>query len=195
MKVVLVSYSLTGNNDALASSIASELAAEHVRMTESKVRTMGMIALDRLLSRTPRVSPAVENADGYDVAIFVGPVWMGRVAAPLRAYLRHIRRRPVRYAFVSVSGGADGPNLGLAGDLSKRTGRAPAAVIDLHVVDLLPPSPKPTRQNTESYCLTDQDVRNMTETVLKSLREAAIVEGIGIQRARAVGSVPGRGSF
>lgn len=194
MKAVLVSYSLTGNNDALAAGIAAGLAAEHIRITEPRARTMGMIALDRLFGRTPRVSPAVESMDGYDLALFVGPVWMGRVAAPLRAHLRHLRRRPVRYVFVSVSGGADGPNLGLAGDLSKRTGRAPAAVIDLHIVDLLPPNPKPTRKETEDYHLTEQDVRDMTGIVTESLREAGIAEEIGMQRARGAGPMPGRGS-
>lgn len=194
MKLVLVSYSLTGSNDALAAGIAAELAAEHVRITEPRVQTMGMIALDRLLSRTPRVSPAVESTDGYDIVLFVGPVWIGRVAAPLRAHLRHLRRRPVRYAFISVSGGADGPNLGLARDLSKRTGKAPAAVIDLQIVNLLPPSPKPTRQETDNYRLKEQDVRSMTGTIMKNLRAAGIVEETGMQRARVAEPVPGRGS-
>lgn len=194
MKTVLVSYSLTGNNDALAAGIAAELAAEHIRVTEPRVRTMGMIALDRLFGRTPRVTPAVECMDGCDLALFVGPVWMGRVAAPLRAHLRHLRRMPVRYAFVSVSGGADGPNLGLAGDLRKRAGRAPAAVIDLHIVDLLPPNPKPTRKETEDYRLTEQDVRSMTGIVTKSLREAGIVEETGVERARGTEPAHGRWS-
>lgn len=193
MKTVLVSYSLTGNNDALAASIAAELGADHVRIVEPRVRTIGMIALDRLLGRTPKVSPAVDRTDGYDLVLFVGPVWMGRVAAPLRANLRHLRRSAERYAFVSVSGGANGPNLGVAGDLSKRTKRAPAAVIDLHIVDLLPQNPKPTRQDTEEYRATEKDVKKMTEIVVKNLRDAGIVEGMVAWNGRALDAAPGRG--
>jgi hypothetical protein len=194
MRTVLVSYSLTGNNDALAASIAAELGSEHIRIVEPRVRTLGMIALDRLFGRTPKVSPAAGRTDGYDLVLLVGPVWMGRVAAPLRANLRHLRRSAGRYAFVSVSGGADGPNLGVAGDLTKRTKRAPAAVIDLQIVDLLPRDPKPTRQDTEDYRVTQKDVKRMTEIVVEKLRDAGIVEGVDARRGRTSGAASGRGS-
>jgi len=49
MKMVMVSYSMTGNNDALAANIAAELGIERVRITEPKVRTSARIALDMLL--------------------------------------------------------------------------------------------------------------------------------------------------
>ncbi|MCK4731406.1 MAG: flavodoxin family protein, partial [Methanophagales archaeon] len=55
MKVTVISYSLTGNNEALAASIASEISAEHIRITESKPRTNVTIALDMLFNRTPKV--------------------------------------------------------------------------------------------------------------------------------------------
>jgi hypothetical protein len=142
MKMVMVSYSMTGNNDALAANIAAELGIERVRITEPKVRTSARIALDMLFNRTPKVCPAVKTADGYDPILFVGPVWMGHVAAPLRANLKHLRGGPSRYAFISISGGADGPNPSLVRDLTKMTGRAPAALIDLHIADLLLSDPK-----------------------------------------------------
>jgi len=195
MKMVMVSYSMTGNNDALAANIAAELAIERVRITEPKVRTMAEIALDMLFNRTPKVSPAVETVDGYDLILFVGPVWMGHVAAPLRANLKHLKGNPVQYAFTSISGGADGSNPGLVGDLTKRTGKAPATLIDLHIADLLPSDPKPTRQETQDYHLRDQDVKQLTNIILKNLREAKIVEGIELQRTRRLDPTPGRGSF
>ncbi len=53
MQTIVISYSLTGNNDALATSIATELVAKHIKIIESKPRTNGTIALDMLFNRTP----------------------------------------------------------------------------------------------------------------------------------------------
>ena len=157
MKVV--SYSLTGNNEALAASLAAELAAEHIKITESKARTMGTIILDMLFKRTPRVSPIPDKVEDNDLVLFVGPVWMGQVATPLRACFKHLKGRIGQYGFIAISGGADGANLKLAGELKKRAGKEPSALIDLHIADLLPPDPKPGRKETS------------TSTIVKTLRE------------------------
>lgn len=172
MKITVISYSLTGNNEALAASIASEFSAEHISITEPKPRTNATIALDMLFNRTPKVNPMVNNVEDSDMVIFVGPVWMGQVAAPLRAYFKHLKTSLNQYAFISISGGADGPNPKLARELSKRVGKKPAAVINPHIVDLLPSDPKPTREDTSAYRLTDEDVRSLTNEIVKTLREA-----------------------
>lgn len=175
-KVKVISYSMTGNNDAIATNIAAELAAEHIKLTEPKPRTNGTIALDMLFGRTPMVNQRLDNVGDTDLVVIVGPVWLGQVAAPLRSYLRQLRGRPGQYAFCSISGGADGPNPKLAGDLTKRVGKAPAAVVDLHIADLLPADPKPTRAITSAYRLTDADIQSLTGTIVKALRETAIPE-------------------
>jgi NADPH-dependent FMN reductase. len=72
-----------------------------------------------LFNRTPKVNPIADKVEDNDLVIFVGPVWMGQVAAPLRAYFKHLKGRLDQYAFVSISGGADGPNPKLAGELKK----------------------------------------------------------------------------
>lgn len=172
MKVTVISYSLTGNNEALAASIASEFSARHIRIKESKPRTIATIALDMLFNRTPKVNPVVNNVEDNDMVIFVGPVWMGHVASPLRAYFKHLKTNLNQYAFVSISGGADGENPKLAGELIKRVGKEPVALIDLHIADLLPSDPKPTREITSAYRLNDEDVRSLTNKIVKTLQEA-----------------------
>ena len=177
---VVVSYSLTGNNDALAASIASAFQAEHIRITEARPRTNGTIALDMLFNRTPKVNTEVDSVKDSDFVIFVGPVWMGHVASPLRACFKRLKDRLGRYAFVSISGGADGPNPKLADELKKRVGKEPVALIDLHIADLLPSDQKPTREDTSSYQLTEKDVRALTDTIgrtLQSTLEALELEG------------------
>jgi hypothetical protein len=170
MKIIVVSYSLTGNNDALATSIAAELAAEHIKISESKPRTMRTIILDLLFNRTPKVNLMADKIADKDLVLFVGPVWIGQVATPLRAYFKRLKARLGQYGFISISGGADGPNPKLAGELLTRMGKEPSALINLLIADLLPPDPKPVRKVTSAYRLTDKDVKSLTRSVMKILR-------------------------
>jgi multimeric flavodoxin WrbA len=171
MKIAVVSYSLTGNNEALANSVAEEFSAEHMKITKPKPRTMGSIILDLIFNRTPQVQPIPERLGKYDLILFFGPIWIGQVATPLRAYLKHLKKNLRRYAFISISGGADGPNPKLAGELKKRVGTEPVALIDLHIADLLPSDPKPTREDTSAYRLNNGDIKKFTDTIVKTVRD------------------------
>ena len=171
MKAIVMSYSLTGNNKALAGSIARELGVEHLSIEEPKGRTNGAIAADLLLGRTPRVTPAAGAVEGREMVIFVGPVWMGHVATPFRSFFKRLKRDPIPYAYVSISGGALGPNPKLAKELKKRVGTAPAALIDMHIADLLPAGTKPNMKDTGEYQVTDGDIKRLTETMVPALRK------------------------
>jgi hypothetical protein len=177
MSTLAVSYSLTGNNNALAASLAAACGAQHVRVTEAKPRKMGTIALDMLFGRTPKVAPLAERACDFDAVIFVAPVWMGSVASPLRGAFRQYAPTIGQYAFVSLSGGADGPSSNqatLPADLAKRLGKAPAALVDLHISDLLPAEPKPERKDTSAYRASEDDLLALTKTALTALRGAGL---------------------
>lgn len=167
MKIKIVSFSLTGNNEALADSVSKELSAEHIRIFEPKPRTMGSVILDIFFNRTPQVKPTPESIKQYDLILFFGPIWMGQIATPLRPYLKHLKTYPHKYAFVSISGGADSTNPKLAAELKKRTGADPTSLIDLHIADLLPANPKPTRKDTSAYRINGDDIKKMTNTIVK----------------------------
>ncbi len=171
MKAMIMSYSLTGNNQDLAESLAQRLGAEHVRITEPKSRKTGKIVLDILFKRTPKINMPLENAEAYDLVLFVGPVWMGHVATPFRACFEQLAPTLGDYGFISISGGADGPNPNLAEELEERLGRKPTCLIDLHIADLLPSDPKPTRDDTMAYRIKEQDVKHLTDTVVARLGE------------------------
>lgn len=148
MKIAVISYSYTGNNENLAGSVAKELSAEHIKISETKSRAMGTIVSDMIFNRTPAVRPAPDIMNQYDLVLFSAPIWMGHVAAPLRAYFKYLKLHPHRFGFLSISGGADGANLKLADEIRKRTGEEPAILLDLHIADLLPSEPKPARKDT-----------------------------------------------
>jgi hypothetical protein len=170
MKTIVISYSWTGNNKKLAARLAAELAAEHVEIAEPKRRTMGAIVLDVLLNRTPKIVMPVESVEAYDWVLFCGPVWMGQVAAPFRACFKQLGSDIAQYAFISISGGADGPNPKLAEELEDRLGQEPACVIDLHIADLLPADPKPARKDTMGYRITESDVKRLADQAVEQLQ-------------------------
>jgi hypothetical protein len=171
MKAIVISYSLTGNNDILATSIAKELAAEHIKITESKQRTTGTIFFDLIFNRTPNIDFLPDKITEKELVILVGPIWMGHVATPLRKYFSYLKNRPNRYAYVSISGGAIDSNPKLGEELKKRIGKVPLALIDWHIADLLPSNPKPTTKETSSYHLNDNDIKSLTEKTVKILRK------------------------
>jgi multimeric flavodoxin WrbA len=175
MNYIVISYSLTGNNAALAKGIVAEFAAEHIIITEPKPRNTAAIIFDMIFNRTPKVNPDVAKVaaqvSDQDLVILMGPVWMGQAASPLRACFKQLHARLGKYAFVSLSGGAMGPNSKLADDLKKRIGKEPAALIDLHIADLLPSEPKPTMKDTGAYRINEKDAKSLTARIVQILRE------------------------
>ncbi len=145
------------------------MSAEHVQINEQKQRTMGTIILDMLFNRTPDVYPAPDIMEKYDIIIFFGPIWMGLVASPIRPYLNYLKEHPQKYGFVSISGGADGSNPKLEDELKKLTGVEPITLIDLHIANLLPSNPKPSRKVTSAYCLNDKDVEALSNKITQTL--------------------------
>jgi flavodoxin len=171
MKTIVISYSQTGNNNKLACAIAKNLTANHIKIAEPKPRTFLAIGLDTLLNRTPKINSFDVNFEDFDMVIFVSPVWMGQVASPLRAVFRLAKSKVKQYAFVSLSGGADGPNTKLENELKSRIGVKPQKVINFLIAELLPQNPKPTRQQTEDYRLDDEVAIELSEKIVYSLKK------------------------
>jgi len=171
MNITVVSYSFTGNNRALAASVARELGARHIDLACSQIKSMMSTALSML--GAPRVKPAPEAMEGCDLVLFVAPVWMGHVAAPLRTYLRHLKKLPRRYGFLSVSGGgAEGGNVNLAAELERRAGAKPAVVVDLPLTPFLSPAKdKAEGKDLMTYRVSEADLAQLTDTAVKQIRE------------------------
>lgn len=171
MKAIIISYSYTGNNEALAEAVATDLSAEHIKVATSKNMTMMTLLTDMLFFRTPKVKPAVDMIGDYDIILFFGPVWMGQVASPLRAYLAYLKRHPKPYGFISISGGADGGNPKLSGELLKRTGKSPILLLDQHLSELLPTSSQVTRKETSSYKINETDLKKLSSQTLEKIKK------------------------
>lgn len=171
MNIAVVSYSLTGNNDRYAESVAAGLSAEHIRVQPKKPVTYCTLTFDLLFQRSPAVEPNAISLRRFDLLVFVAPVWMGLVASPLRVYLAALKKHPRPYCFLSISGGADSDNPKVAAELAKRTGHKPAFVLDQYIRELLPAEPAPTRDDTSKYQLTQADCAQITKRALERMQK------------------------
>ncbi|MFZ5941248.1 MAG: NAD(P)H-dependent oxidoreductase [Bacteroidota bacterium] len=163
MKTVVISYSYTGNNAVLAAELAARLGARHVEVRETKNRTLFTIILDVLFNRRPGVEVDLSEAGSADHVIFVAPVWLGAVAAPMRAVFDRLREKVKVYSLVSFSAGADGPNTGLEKDLVRRMGRRPVLVLNPLITEFLPADPIPTRKELDAYRLNERVAARLAE--------------------------------
>ncbi len=76
MNAAIVSYSFTGRNNRLAGLVSQQLKLEHIKINETKQRTIMTAAWDVMLGRKPKVLPEPGVIDKYDMVIFFSPVWM-----------------------------------------------------------------------------------------------------------------------
>lgn len=172
MKTAVISYSLTGNNKALAASIAQKLGAQHIEVTEPKKRTMMTIVFDLMFNKCPKTVPSSDVVSDYDNIVLVGPVWMSCFASPLRCYIKQVKKLDKDYSYVSISGGADHDNPKLINDIVKWAGKNPRKLIDLHISDLLPKEVTPTREMTSEYKINEAEVAALSEQAAKELVQA-----------------------
>ncbi len=171
MKIIVVSYSYTGNNEILAEGVARQLSAKHIKITVQKPMTIGTIIMDMVFARTPRVHPSPDILRQYDLVLFFGPVWIGQLASPLRGFLNYLKNNPRQYGFLSISGGADGSNPKLSSELFKRTGIQTVIMLDQHIKDLLPQNPKPSRKDTSGYRLSESEQKRLSDIAVGEINK------------------------
>jgi hypothetical protein len=82
---------------------------------------------------------------------------MGQVAAPFRACFKQYGAKIDNMLNLNKwrSGGSQSET---KDELTKRLGKAPVAVVDLHIADLLPKEPKPERKDTSAYKINEKEV-------------------------------------
>ena len=171
MNIAIISFSYTGNNVALAECVARKLTVKHIKVSVQKPVTIAGVAMDMIFAQIPKVQPTPDILRQYDLILFFGPVWMGQVASPFRAYLNFLKTNPKQYGFLSISGGADGENPKLSGELYKRTGIQPVIMLDQHIKNLLPSSTIPMRKDTSAYKISEMEANRLSDIAIKEINK------------------------
>jgi flavodoxin len=164
VNALVVAYSLSGNNTLLADHLAGQLEADRADINPDRSMGMFQIALDALFNRSPKLKPEHRDPGGYDVVVLAGPIWMGKIASPIRSYVEEFRSHLRTIAFVSACGGALGPNEKVGAQVKKLIGEDPVAFKQLYINDLLPAEQQNDSKATSAYTVTSADLEGGWKT-------------------------------
>lgn len=138
-RVLVCFYSMTGNTRRLARELQQATGARLEELREPRPRhglSGVMRALfDALTRRLPPVLPVDHDPAQLDLLIVGGPIWAGRLAAPVRAYMARDGHRAHRVAFFCTEG-SKGSDMAFA-DLEAlgRRERVASLVVDARHLD------------------------------------------------------------
>lgn len=129
MKAAVVYYSLEGSTKRAAQAVAQRLGANLIELAcEDPYPTEGRARLlrgskDAMTGAKPALKPYAFDATAYDLVVVAGPLWCGKMAAPLNTFKRDhgAELSDKRVAGIVVSGApkesyADAPRKLLARD-------------------------------------------------------------------------------
>lgn len=137
MKTLIIYYSFSGNNRILAEETALRLGAETMEIKEVGTRSEKRIVLDMIFHRYPKIHFEPDLVSEYDLVLFFSPIWMFGIASPLRTCFKLTRSRIKNYGFVSLSGGALGPNTKISKELVRRLGKNQVLMLDLSIANFM----------------------------------------------------------
>lgn len=90
-KILLIYYSRTGHTEKIMKYLSEKVEGELVEIKEDKDRSgiIGYIksAIDNVKKNQPKIKPIECNLVDYDKIIIGTPVWVSKMAAPVRTFL------------------------------------------------------------------------------------------------------------
>ena len=159
MKTLIVYYSFTGNNQALAFKLRERLQCDILRIEETGGRTGLSILLDLIFKRRSKLKKYNVQLKDFDNIVLVAPVWAGAIGTPMQAFLQQEKQNIRQYSFITVCSGAPGQREKISGALQSIVGVKPSLVEELWVNDLLPAEKKNKIRYTTPYRVKDGDWR------------------------------------
>ena len=158
MKNLIVYYSLTNNNETLAKLLQARLGCEMLRIETLRKKNTFSIALDVIFGRKPAIRTYNISIMNYDHVIIVGPVWMGKIAAPLRTFLSEEKDSIHRYSFISVCGGIAVQKEKIEKELESIVGKPSQIVLELWVSEIMNSNVTKDSKNVSAYKITSTDL-------------------------------------
>lgn len=165
MKPVVIYYSFTGNNRQLALELQRRLGCDVIEVSEAHGRTRFTILLDLLFRRAPALKWHPRDLRQYGAAVLVAPIWAGRVATPLAAFIAQQKDALPPFVFISLCSGVPAQADKIAAQLLAITGRKPQAVRQLNLNDRLPAQQRNRVRYTNAYRASAQDMRGFESEI------------------------------
>jgi flavodoxin len=165
MKTLIVYYSFTHNNDALAKMIRTRLDCEMFKIETMRKRTPFSILFDAVFSRKPAIQKHNLAIQNFDRFVFVGPIWMGKIAGPLKTFLREEKSNIKCYSFISVCGGVAGQKEKIANELTSIVGSRPKSVYELWVSEIVGEHATKSVKNVSAYRIGPAELQKFKEKI------------------------------
>lgn len=137
--VLVVYYSRTGATRQAALWLAAKLGADTCAIQDTRPRhgLFGWLqsALEAMRGALPDIKPSCMPLSQYDLVVLGTPVWMGRMAGPMRRFLHDKARHIRQAAFFCTMGGDDAGTV--FDEMEKLLGDAPRAALALRHDDVM----------------------------------------------------------
>lgn len=172
MKTLILYYSFTNNNELLAKYLGQKLNCSIARIETIKKRNGFSILLDLMFKRKPTLRPIQYNVRDFEHIVFVGPVWAGKIATPLRTFIADEKFNIPDYSFVTVCGGVNGQKEKIIQDLDSIVRKAPVDVLELWISDIVKQeSKKGIKKDASGYKIDESDLRFFDAAVMSFINE------------------------
>lgn len=108
-KVLVVVYSLTGSSRRLAAILCKQQNWNMAEVVEERPRSgvwgTCRSILDSIFRRQPAIRYEGPLPRTFDAVVLVSPIWLGRLAGPMRSFIARRRDHLPPVAVISVMGG------------------------------------------------------------------------------------------
>ncbi len=161
MKTIIVYYSFSGNNQKLAYKLQEKLNCSIHKIYELNPRTKLTIFLDLLFLRKPQLTNYNKILKKYDQVIFVGPIWYGKIATPIKSFIEKEKEYINKYYFITICNGETNQKEKLTKELTKLANKEPVLVKEL-------PLNKMTNKNKFKYrssIITIEELKEFEEEI------------------------------
>ena len=138
MKTLVIYYSLSGNTQTVAEAIANTLKADINRLEDKHSRTgpLGMLLTiyQVLFSRPGKIRFASTNPNEYDLLILGAPIWIMKLAPPMRSYILKEKNKFKQVAFFCTEGTSGASNAFKA--MESLCAKKPVATLEITEADI-----------------------------------------------------------
>ncbi len=174
MKPLIVFYSNSGNNTALAYQLEKRLNCDIEEIVPKRKRMGFAILLDIVFNRVPAIKPLRADLREYDMVILVAPVWNARMASPMRTFVKENGSVIEACSFISLCGGRDGQRQKMVDQLTELLHDEPIAVEELALRDLFKDGRHDDVRNVSTYRVTENDLKFFGDAIDNFLRRVGV---------------------
>lgn len=113
-RTLVVCYSSTGTSRRVADLLASKFQwpCAEVQETHARAGTAGILRCmaDSLFRRQPAIRYKGPDPEVFDTVVLIAPIWLYRLAGPMRSFVSEYATSLKRVAVISVMGGRGATN-------------------------------------------------------------------------------------